>query len=93
MDWDFVLSDYFKLSLEERENYIFFITKYYVDLMVNKDDKILFVVTINELIKKVRKEWRISEREERYEEAEIFRSMFKELVKIKKQFENVSVQE
>jgi hypothetical protein len=72
MDWDYPVKDFFKLSIEKREEYLLGLAKFFYDKHVVTDSRELFDVTMNDLIFTFIREENMAKKYEDYERAEIY---------------------
>ena len=75
MDWDYPIKDFFKLSVEERDEYILELVKEYYKKFIKTNTEQEFNDSMNLLIFKLMTEELIANKTEQYEKAEIFYKM------------------
>ena len=72
MDWNYPVSEYFKLAPDKRDEYLVELAKYYYNKFVVSDTQEIFDFTTNECILKFHYEEQKARINEDYERAEIF---------------------
>lgn len=72
MDWNYPVKDFFKLSIEKREEYLIGLAKFFYEKHVITDTQEMFDVTMNDLIYRFLREESYAKRHEDYERAEIY---------------------
>lgn len=87
MDWNYPVSEYFKLAPEKRDEYLVELAKFYYNKFVVTDNQEIFYFTINECIFKFMQEEKQARTNEDYERAEIFYQLTRLFIQIQEEKE------
>jgi hypothetical protein len=72
VDWNLQITEYFKMSEEEREGVIVGLAEFYYNRWVNSENEQIFHFTIDELMFRLEMEHKFAIQSESYERAEIY---------------------